>query len=358
MDKEKLELRSKIDKIDDQVLKLLNRRAGLARQIIKFKKATYDPVRERAILERLSAANTGPMPNRSLQMIYREILSACRQLQQPITVSFLGPQGSFSHAAAIRHFGNNITEAPASDINNVFDEVEKESAEFGVVPVENSSEGVITVTLDRLAESPLRICGELQTEIALCLLSKAASIDKIKKLYTHPKPLEQSSDWVRRQLAKWEIVQAASSADAARLAAKTANSGAIASRIAAKIYSLKVIEERIENTRNNVTRFLVIGKLTTPPTGRDKTSTVFSVRHEPGALYRALNAFEKHQVNLTMIHSRPSRKESWEYLFFVDMQGHESDAHIKAAFNEIRPQITYMKVLGSYPEPIKTPLEK
>lgn len=350
MDKE--ELRRRIDRIDDQILKLLNRRAKYAKQTTRFKKSVYDPARERAVLKRLTSANTGPLPNRSLIAVYREILSTCRKMQQPITVAYLGPEGSFSHAAAIRHFGRDADELPCAEIDGVFDEVEKGNADFGVVPVENSSEGVITVTLDRLAESPLTVCGEVQTRIALCLLSNAASADKIKKVYTNPKPVEQCSDWLRRQDKKWEIVQVSSSAEAALLASRSASAGAIAGKIAAGIYKLKVVEERIENSRNNITRFIVIGKTAARRTGRDKTSIVFSVRHEPGALYRALNSFEKHRVNLTMIHSRPSKKASWEYLFFVDMQGHASDKKIKSALNEMKKQSSHIKVMGSFPEEI------
>lgn len=347
---DKTELRKRIDAIDDQILKLLNRRATFAKQTSRFKKTTYDPARERTILKRLTEANEGPLPNDAIRAVYREILSACRGLQAPVTVAYLGPKGSFSHAAAARQFGSAAGELSCSEIGGVFDEVEKGNADFGVVPVENSSEGVITATLDRLAESPLVVCGELMTRVELCLLSNTESKEKIKKVYTFVKPMEQCSNWLREQNPKWEITQVGSSAEAALMASGSATAGAIASKIAAEIYGLRVLEERIENSRNNVTRFFVIGKIRAKKTSGDKTSVVFSVRHEPGALYRALNSFERHKVNLTMIHSRPSRKESWEYLFFVDMNGHESDRNIRGALNEMRKHSTYVKIVGSYPE--------
>ncbi|MEW6202097.1 MAG: prephenate dehydratase [bacterium] len=346
----KEDLRQQIDKIDDQILRLLNRRAKVALETLKFKKECCDPVRERAIQERLSRQNKGPLPEKSLRAIYREVISACRDLQKPISVAFLGPQATFSHSAAIAVFGTSIVEHQCADIDGVFDEVEKGLADFGMAPIENSTEGVISSSLDRIAESPVMVCGEVYVEVALCLLSCAKSIDKIKKIYTHIKPLEQCGEWVKAQWRKWEIVQVSSSGEAARLARGSATAGAIASRLAAQIYGLNILEERIENIRDNRTRFLVIGKTSMPPTGKDKTSVVFSVRHEAGTLYRALKAFEKYEVNLTMIQARPSRKAPWEYIFFVDMQGHADEKNIKLALDEMKKQTIYMKILGSYPE--------
>ncbi|MEW5947124.1 MAG: prephenate dehydratase [bacterium] len=343
-------LRERIDRLDDRILDLLNRRAKLAIETKNYKKDCYDPERERAITDRLTARNEGPLPDGSLRAVYNEILSACRALQKPVAVAFLGPEATFSHSAALARFGASIIRRPCPDIESVFDEVEKGLADFGVVPIENSTGGVVTATLDRVSESTASVCGEIFLEIQLCLLSRAKSLDRIKKVYTHVQPLEQCSDWVKSQSKKWEFVQVSSSAEAACLAARTAASAAIASRLAADIYGLNVLERRIENVRDNKTRFLVIGSARTPPTGKDKTSIVFTVRHEPGTLYRALKAFEKHGINLTMIQARPSRRAPWEYIFFLDLQGHAADPLVASALRDMKKETVQMKIIGSYPE--------
>lgn len=345
----KKEIRDKIDAIDSKILELLNQRAGLALQTSKFKKHFYDPVRERQIFERLWDMNQGPLESEHIANIYREVLSACRGLQRPLSVAFLGPMATFSHAAAKSRFGASIDEHPCADIGLVFDEVEKDLAVYGVVPFENSSEGVINYTLDRFANTPVRICGEIYSEIAMNLISKQEDISKIKKIYTHPKAIEQCADWLRRNAEDKEVIQVASTGLAAQKAARSRSAAAIAGKLAAEIYSLKIIESRIEDSRVNVTRFLVIGKNKMPKTGKDKTSVLFSVRHEPGTLYRALNSFEKFNINLTMMQARPSRKGQWEYIFFVDLVGHETDGEVRGALDDMKKETIILKTCGSYP---------
>jgi len=345
----KKEIRDKIDTVDSKILGLLNERAELAMQTKRFKKHFYDPVRERQIFERLWKMNQGPLPNDNISYIYREILSACRGIQRPMAVAFLGPRATFSHAAAIQRFGNSINERPSQDIEMVFDDVEKDLADYGVVPFENSSEGVINYTLDRFTTTPLKICGEIYNEIALNLISRQDDFSKIKRIYTHSKAIEQCAQWLRQNADGKEVIQVASTGLAAQRAKKSSTSAAIAGALAAEIYGLKILQRRIENSRDNVTRFLVIGKQEMPRTGDDKTSVLFSVRHEPGTLYRALKAFEKHNVNLTMMQARPSRKGQWEYIFFVDLQGHVEEGHVQNALKDMRKETIILKTLGAYP---------
>jgi chorismate mutase / prephenate dehydratase len=349
----KEEIRKRIDEIDAEVLDLLSERAGLAKDIAQFKKTFYDPARERAIFERLFKLNNGPLKEEHVAAVYREILSACRSLQQKMTVAFLGPRATFSHSAAIERFGTSINEHPCEDIATVFDEVEKDLADFGVVPFENSSEGVINYTMDRFTISPIKICGEIYSEIAQNLLSKEESLAKVTKIFTQPKALEQCAVWIQRHAHGKDIVQVDSTALAAQRAAKTKNSAAIASRLAAEIYGLKIIERSIEDFKENKTRFLVIGKEKMARTGNDKTSILFSVRHEPGTLYRALKPFEKHELNLTMMQARPSRKGPWEYVFFVDVEGYEEDEPIKKTMKEMHKETIILKTIGSYPAAAK-----
>jgi len=345
----KEEIRAQIDAMDNQILELLNRRAGLAKQTARFKKHYYDPVREKQIFDRLAGMNKGPLDNGHVSNIYREILSACRGIQRPLAVAFLGPEATFSHAAAKQRFGASIVERPCADIAMVFDEVEKETADYGVVPFENSSEGVINYTLDRFTTTTVKVCGEIYNEIALYLMSKQDSLAGVKRIFTHPKAMEQCAQWLRANAADKEVIQVASTGIAARRARHSSTSAAVAGRLAAEIYGLKILEQRVEDSRDNVTRFLVLGKQDMPRTGDDKTSVLFSVRHEPGTLYRALKAFEKHKVNLTMMQARPSRKGQWEYIFFVDLQGHQSDSNVQNAVRDMRKETIILKTMGSYP---------
>ena len=346
----KQEIRDKIDKIDSQIIKLLARRGKLAQQVIQFKKVYYDPQREKDVLEKLFSQNPGPLSNAAIQNIYREIMGACRELQRPLTIAYLGPPATFSHAAVKQKFGASIEEMPVFDIPSVFNEVEKETADYGVVPFENSTEGVINYTLDRFADTPLVICGEVFLDVKLYVLSQENSLDRVKRIFAHPKTIEQSSAWLREQASDKEIIQVNSTGLAAKRAAAEKGTAAIASQLAAAIYKLKIIEQRVEGSRDNKTRFLIIGRDRIERTGKDKTSILFSVRHEPGTLYRSLRAFEKHEINLTMMQARPSRNATWEYIFFVDAQGHVNDAFIQKALKEMGKETILLKIMGSYPE--------
>lgn len=345
----KEEIRKKIDEVDKRILKLLSERAKLAKQTSQFKRTYYDPAREIQIYERLSKLNEGPLRGEHVEAVYREIISACRSLQRPISVAFLGPRATFSHSAAIQRFGTSIVERPCPDIAAVFDEVEKDLSDYGVVPFENLTEGVVNYTLDRFTVSPVRICGEVYADIAHNLVSKQSSLSKITRIYTHAKVIEQCAEWLRQNARDKEVIEMESTALAARKAAKSKTGAAIASRLAAEIYGLKIVEEHVEDHKDNKTRFLVIGKDAVQRTGKDKTSVLFSVRHEPGSLYRALKAFEKYGLNLTMMQARPSRKGRWEYIFFVDLEGHEEDETVKNALRLMRKETIILKTIGAYP---------
>ena len=346
----KQEVRDAIDAIDAQMIKLLARRAKLAQQVIQYKSVYYDPGRENQVLERLNQLNSGPIKEGSIKLIWREIMGACRDLQRPLTIAYMGPLATFSHGAVKQKFGGSIQELPCFDIPTVFDEVEKEAADYGVVPFENSTEGVINYTLDRFASTPLHICGEIFLDVKLFVLSQEDDLKHVKRIYAHPKTIEQAGAWLREKAADKEIIQVTSTGIAAQRAAANKKTAAIASKLAASIYGLKIIEQRVEGSRDNKTRFLVVGREKMPPTGKDKTSILFSVRHEPGTLYRSLRSFEKHGINLTMMQARPSRSGQWEYIFFVDAQGHQSGSALTRSLNEMKKETILLKIMGSYPE--------
>ncbi|HPN96120.1 MAG TPA: prephenate dehydratase, partial [bacterium] len=346
----KSDIRRQIDAVDEKILKLLSERAELALKTARFKRTNYDPAREKKIIARLAELNEGPLDEARIEAVWREILSACRGLQKLPTVAFLGPRATFSHAAALKKFGSNVIERPCEDISMVFDDVEKGLADYGVVPFENSNEGAVNNTLDRLATTPLAAVGEIYSEISLNLMAKHDNFKEIKKIYTHPKALEQCAEWLKRNARGKEIEQVSSTAVAAQRAARFKSAAAVAGELAADIYGLKIIRPRIEDHRDNKTRFLVMGREKNLPSGDDKTSALFSVRHEPGTLYRALKSFEKHNLNLTMMLSRPSPTGRWEYMFFVDLEGHESDENVKAALKDMRRETIVLKAIGSYPK--------
>lgn len=346
----KEEIRGAIDKIDSQVLKLLTKRADLAHKVGQLKKVFYDPKREREVIRRLHNENKGMLSDGAIEAIYTEIISACRELQRPITVAYLGPRATFSNAAALKKFGHSVVELPCADIPGVFDEVEKGLADYGVVPFENSIEGVISYTLDRFTSTPLTICGEVYVDVAMCLLSLESDYTKINKIFAFPKTIEQCGNWLRAHSLGREIIQVSSTGRAAQRAVEDKKSAALASKLAAEIYGLKIIEHRIEDSRDNKTRFMVVGRQKVERTGRDKTSLLFSVHHEAGSLYSALKAFEKYKINLLMMQARPSRNVQWEYNFFVDTRGHVDDQSMKNALNELEKHTVMLKILGSYPE--------
>ena len=346
-------LRNEIDAIDEETLKLLNKRSRIVLDIANIKRNTkskfYSPERERQILERLTSLNKGPFPNDALKSIYREILSASLSLEEPLKIAYFGPVATFTHLAAIRHFGSSAGFVPVESIKSVFEAVESGKAEFGVVPIENSTEGVVSYTLDMFMDYDLRITAEVMLEISHNLLSWTGSKKNIKKIYSHPQPTAQCRGWLERNLPNVEIVEATSTAKAAELASKDQSSAAIASELAAKIYSLNFVERNIEDNKHNYTRFLIISKNIAPKTGKDKTSIMFSIKDKPGALYDILQPIKKAKINLTKLESRPSRRKAWEYIFFVDMEGHIEDKKVKKAIENIKDGCLYLKFLGSYP---------
>lgn len=346
--------RREIDRIDLDVLALLNRRAKLAEEIGKAKREAglklYAPEREQEVLSRLESSNPGPLAPGSVQAIFREIMSACLALQTPLRVAYLGPEATFSHLASMAHFGSSSCFLAQPTISQVFCEVEKGLSDFGVVPVENSTEGAVSHTLDILIESDLRVVGEVVHEVCLSLLGKGGDISRLNKIYSHPQALAQCRHWLDTNLPKVSLVEVESTALAARVANQQKGAAAVASEYAGKLYGLVPLRRKIQDNAVNVTRFLVIGKNSPGPTGRDKTSLVFSVEDKVGALKRMLEPFARRRINLTKIESRPLKGKAWEYLFFLDLEGHMADRKVDAAIQELRKSCLSLKVLGSYPK--------
>lgn len=352
---DKLEkLRRNIDKLDDEILELLTKRAENVLKIGNIKRDKkakfYSPERERQILERLTANNKGLFPNNALKAVYREIISASLSLEEPLKVAYFGPIATFTHLAALRHFGSSADFIPMESIKGVFDAVDSGKAEFGVVPIENSTEGVISYTLDMFMDFELKIAAEIMLEVSQNLLSKSGDKNKIKKIYSHPPATTQCRRWLEINLPAVPVIEVSSTAKAAELASKEENAAAIASELAAKVYDLNFVESGIEDSKHNVTRFLVISGEPYKKTGKDKTSIMFSIKDRPGALYDILSPFKKAKINLTKIESRPSRRKAWEYIFFVDMEGHLEDKKVKKAIESLKAGCLYLKILGSYPQ--------
>lgn len=346
-------LREKIDKIDNEILTLLNQRTRAVREIAKLKAKAkqefYAPHREKKIVERLLKKNKGPLPSEALRGIFQEILNASRSIQKKLRVVYLGPEATFTHLAAVKNFGKYAIFTPAKSIADVFSEVEKGRSDYGVVPIENSTEGVINHTLDMFVSSELKICSELLLEISHNLLSKASGLREIKRIYSHPQAIAQSRNWIEDNLPNAELVETSSTAKAAEMAEKDHEGGAIASRLAASLYDLKIIAERIEDNVQNFTRFMVIGKSFPAKSGQDKTSILFSVKDKVGALHDMLTPFRENNINLTKIESRPTKLRAWEYIFFVDFVGHVEDENVKRALRQLERECLLLKILGSYP---------
>jgi len=348
------ELRKEIDRIDKQILELLNRRAQTALDIGKRKakanKSFFAPAREKEVLNKLAAANNGPLPNAALRAIYREIISASRALEKPVTVAYWGPPATNAHIASIQKFGSSSTFVPMDTIPDIFSEVERQKADYGVVPIENSTEGVVNHTLDTFLTSDLKICSETYLPITHNLLSQADELSDIKQVYSIPTAAAQCRNWLRAHLPNVELVDVSTTARAAQICAEEANSAAIGTSLAAEVYCLNLIAEHIEDNPQNRTRFLIVGYNEPPPSGKDKTSIMFSVPHKAGSLFRAISAFEKFSVNMTMIESRPTKLTPWEYVFFIDCQGHATDEPVQNALETLREHTLFVTVLGSYPE--------
>lgn len=348
------DLRRQIDAIDDQILDLLNQRARLVITVGKAKEGAssdfYVPSREQAIYARLIAANAGPFPEEGVRRVFREIISASLSLEQPLKVAFLGPQGTFTHVAAMQQFGFSAQLVPIKSIPSIFDEVGRGRANYGVVPVENSNEGVVSHTLDMFMKSELKIIAEVLIEVSHDLLNRTGRLEDIRKVVSHPQALAQCRVWLEENLPDAPLVDVGSTTQAAQLAAEDEGVAAIASEAAATLYGLRAVKHRIEDNPNNFTRFLVIGQQTPEPGGRDKTSIMFSVRDEPGILYRMLEPFSKRGINLSKIESRPMKGRAWEYIFFLDLEGHLRDEQISSAIEELQGYCQFLKVLGSYPK--------
>lgn len=347
------ELRKEIDAVDDRILEFLNRRAALVVEVGRQKRTEkgdfHVPSREREIYERLTADNKGPFPNEALRNVFREIISASLALEAPMKVAFLGPKATFTHLAAMQQFGLSAELVPQKSIPAIFEEVEKGRAQYGVVPVENSTEGMVSHTLDMFMESGLLINAEVLVEVHHDLLSRTGRLEDVKKVYSHPQAIAQCRNWLDGNLPNVPVVDVASTALAAQIVSEDYTAAAIASEFAASMYDLKVVKERIEDQINNFTRFLVVGKRMTEKTGDDKTSLMFSVKDEVGILYRMLEPFSKRGINLSKIESRPLKKKAWEYIFFLDLAGHISEPVIAEAVQELKGCCQFVKVLGSYP---------
>jgi chorismate mutase / prephenate dehydratase len=347
------EWRARIDEIDRQLLRLLSQRAELSLEIGRAKRQAGEPVlvpeREQEILDELTRLNSGPLPPGAVRAIWSEILSASRGLQRPFRAAYLGPQGTNTHLAAVRQFGSSAEFVPVRSIPEVFDEVERGRADVGMVPIENSSEGVVNHTLDGLIDSELLICGEASLEIHHNLLSRAAELADVKRVFSHPQALAQCRGWLNRHLPDAEVVEMTSTSAAAEQAALDASTAAIASELAGQLYRVPALRERIEDYANNVTRFLAIGRRAAGRTGRDKTSILFSIRDEVGTLHRILEPFASARLSLTKIESRPTRRRPWEYVFFVDFLGHRDDPVTQGVLAAVRERCLFLKVLGSYP---------
>jgi len=352
------EMRRQIDAIDDQVLALLNRRAECAQKVAEIKEAQgeegtfYRPEREVEVLRRLVASNTGPLSNEAVARFFREVMSACLALEKPLAVAFLGPAGTFAQQAAYKHFGHAIQAQPYPAIDEIFRAVESGACQFGVAPVENSTEGVITHTLDSFLRSPLLISGEVALRIHHNLMGKQPDLGKIRKVYSHQQSLAQCRQWLNRFLPHAERFSASSNAEAARLAALEPDSAAIAGEVAAELYGLGILERNIEDEPDNTTRFLVVGRQAVGPTGADKTSLLISTRNSPGALHQTLEPLARHGISMSKIESRPSRKGTWDYVFFIDVEGHSQDVPLAQALKELQKEVLMLKVLGSYPRSI------
>jgi len=346
-------LRQEIDAVDDRILGLLNQRATLVLQVGALKSEArsdfHVPSREREIYERLTAANPGPFPAEAVRGVFREIISASLALESPMKVAFLGPKATFSHLAAMQQFGLSAELSPERSIPAVFEAVEKGEAYYGLVPVENSTEGMISHTLDMFMESELKINAEVLLEVSHFLLSRTGRFEDVKKVYSHPQPLAQCRKWLAENLPNVPLVDVASTTLAAQIVGEDYSAAAIASEYAASIYNLKVVKARIEDQVNNFTRFLVISKKLAERSGDDKTSLMFSVRDEPGILHRMLEPFAKRGINLSKIESRPLKRKAWEYIFYLDLSGHIGDPEVADAVQELSLCCQFVKVLGSYP---------
>ncbi|MBI5429070.1 MAG: prephenate dehydratase [Nitrosomonadales bacterium] len=345
------QLRVQIDGLDDELLKLVNQRAALAQQIghLKDNGVVLRPEREAQVLQRMQQNNHGPLSNAAVAQLFTEVMSQCRALEAPLMVAYLGPEGTFTEAAALKRFGSAIQAQSCTTIDDVFRAVESGAAHYGVVPAENSTEGAVSRTLDMLMQSPLQICGEVMLPIHQCLLGRHSESGAIRAVYSHPQSFGQCQGWLNSNLPQAARIPVSSNAEAARLSAENPHSAAIAGSQAAALFGLDVLVANIEDDAKNTTRFLVLGNQQVAPSGRDKTSLVMSAANRPGAVHDLLVPLAKNGVSMTKLESRPARSGLWEYVFFVDIEGHLADVKVAAALSELKQIAAFVKVLGSYP---------
>jgi chorismate mutase / prephenate dehydratase len=352
------DLRAKIDALDEKLQGLIARRAQYAQAIAETKrenghKLFYSPEREADVLRRVLERNAGPLSNEALTRLFREIMSACLALESPIKVAFLGPAGTFTHEAALKHFGGSIEAVALGAIDEVFREVQSGSAHFGVVPVENSTEGVVNHTLDMFLTSPLKVCGEVSLRVHHHLLRCRAGTEGARRVVSHPQSLAQCREWLDANLPNVPRESVASNAEAARIASTDETTLAIAGDSAATLYDLQMLSRNIEDRPDNTTRFLVIGALETQPSGADRTTLLLSGKNRPGALHKLLSPLARYGINMTRIESRPSRRSIWEYVFFIDIEGHARDPKIARALATLEREAAFYKCLGSYPRAVR-----
>jgi len=353
-----LEIRKQIDTIDQQIQTLINQRAECAQRVAEIKikagetEHFYRPEREAQVLMEIRKRNTGPLDDDAVAHLFREIMSACLALEKPIKVSFLGPAGTYNHAAASKHFGSSIEQNPVDNIEEIFRTVETGQVHFGVAPIENSTEGVISHTLDLLINSSLLICGEVDLRIQHNLISNESDLKKISKVYSHQQSLAQCRRWLDDKLPDTEHYAVRSNAEAVRIAASEPGAAAIAGAMAAEIYNVPVLCPEIEDEPDNTTRFIVIGKNEVPPSGNDRTSLLVTTRNRPGALHHLLKPLAERNIGMSKIESRPSRKGVWEYVFFIDIEGHKDDENLAEALREIEHESAMIRILGSYPRAV------
>jgi chorismate mutase/prephenate dehydratase len=346
--------RSRIDALDDAILDLLAKRADVAREVARVKRAAkarvfHDPERERQVLERISKRGAGRFPEGALRAVFREVMSGCLALEEPLRVAYLGPEGTFTHTAARHLFGLQARYHECATIEGVFEAVESEAATYGVVPFENSTEGAVSMTSDALLEGRLLIRQEYVLPVVHCLLSRARSLGDITTVYSHPQALGQCRSWLAKHLPRAQVVQTTSTAAAAREAHADERVAAIGADIAAEIHDVPILRAAVHDRRENATRFVVVAREDAPPSGTDRTTLAFGVRDRKGALRRVLTDFEDAGVNLTRIESRPSRKKAWHYVFLVDVEGHRADPALRRAIDASKKHVDFVKIVGSYP---------
>ena len=361
-DEQLVELRQRIDDLDREILELLNDRAKCALEVAKVKQQSsgdtapvyYRPEREAQVLRNIAEKNPGPLSNEKVVEVYRQIMSACLALEEPLRVAYLGPEGTFTQLATQKQFGHAIIELSMMTVDDVFREVASENCNYGVVPVENSTEGVISHTLDNFLDSSLRICGEVELRIHHHLMvADGVSTEDIEKIYSHQQTLGQCQRWLDGHFPNVPRISATSNAEAARKVRDEVNAAAIAPEIAAEIYGLNILSKKIEDRSDNTTRFIVVGREEIGASGNDKTSIMVSTHNQPGALYKLLEPFHRHNVSLTSIETRPSRTGMWSYVFFIDFEGHRDDEVVAEVLNEIDGDSLEVKLLGSYPRALK-----